>query len=1387
MLLDNDEISGPVYQKRLFSVLLKKKQIPVPVDDERRHFPSSMKNPISRLYFLWLVPLLNVGYRRTVQPDDLYKLNDDLTVEFYKTRFQAIFARRCAESRQKHRQKCATDEEADATYEVSKYDVLFSIYETWFWTLVNSTILSSIAVIASSTTPLVTKELIKFVEKRSLGASENIGSGVGYAIGLFMMTNLNGLFINHGMYKAFRVGVQVKSVLTSLILEKSFRLSPRSQHKYSSGDINSMMGTDLARLELGMIYQTVFIALPIPLAISVAILVINIGVSAVIGIVVFLAFIGGILVLTTYLFKLRKSVSDLTDKRVTLIREALNNIKMIKFYSWETPYWANILAARAAEMKYIFRIQALRNIINALALSLIGLSSMVAFLSLYAIEGGTRTPADIFSSVSLFELLGFLVFILPQCLSTTADVLVACNRLGSFLDTSESAIDENYHQFEDATSNTAIELKDASFEWEVFQEEKTEEKGDGKGKEKKKKKRTSTKVEEELKLVAKKETFQLKNVNLKVKKGEFIVITGKIGSGKSSLLQAMAGFMMTKMGAVNINGSLLFSGAPWIQNATIRENITFGLEYEPAFYHRVVAACSLQDDFDSFTGGDLTEVGEKGINLSGGQKARINLARSVYANKDIILMDDCLSAVDARVGKHIVSECLLGLLRDKTRVLATHQLSLIASANKVAYLKGDGTVDVGTFEELEKRNAGFRELLSSNVKNVAAEADEKESVDEDDISIEDITLDDASDPFRGDQTLKQRKVGTGTDQQLVSSRDSDVDIMNGKLIAKEEQAVNSLRLEIYKTYLRYGTGKFRAWGFFVIFIPLMMISTFADIFTNTWLSFWVSHKFPNVSNGAYQGIYVALVMLWLVFLTVEFVTLIGMTTSASKNLNVVSIKRILHAPMSFIDTNPMGRIMNRFTKDTDALDNEISEQLRLFVYGLSRLVGIIILNIIYLPWVALLIPIMLGLFITLANYYQASCREIRRIEAVQRSFVYNTFNETLSGNATIKAYKAEERFSRKCEGYLDRMNEAGYTVWALQRFLNIGLDLFANIIALVISLLCVNRVFKISAATAGLLVSYSLQLGPELTQLIRSWTMLENDMNSAERLCQYALHLPQEADHLVGSTAVKAPWPAKGEIVFNNVSYSYRAGLPRVLKNVSFNVRPGERIGICGRTGAGKSSIMNALYRLNELAEGKIFIDGVDISALGLSTLRSNLSIIPQDPALFTGSVRKNLDPFNEHQDYVLWDALRRAGLIEETALEDVKLQQKDLGDDLHKFHLEQDVEEEGRNFSLGERQLIAFARAMVRDSKILILDEATSSVDYETDNKVQMTILREFQNCTILCIAHRLKTIILYDRILTMDNGKVAELGTPAELFAQKDSTFRAMCLKSGISESDF
>ena len=511
---------------------------------------------------------------------------------------------------------------------------------------------------------------------------------------------------------------------------------------------------------------------------------------------------------------------------------------------------------------------------------------------------------------------------------------------------------------------------------------------------------------------------------------------------------------------------------------------------------------------------------------------------------------------------------------------------------------------------------------------------------------------------------------------------------------------------------------------------------------------------------------------------------------ASKRLNLRAVKRLLHTPMSFIDNTPVGRILNRFTRDVDCLDSQLVENLRLFVYQVSNITGILVMCIIYLPWFAIVIPFMVLIFLLVVDYYQSSAREVKRLEAVQRSFVYSNFNEVLGGISTIKAFRSERRFLKKSDFLIDRMNEASYLVIVLQRWVSICLDSIAILLALVITLLCVTRQFDISAASVGVLLTYVLQLPGLLNGLLRAMTLGENDMNSVERIVNYATELPQEAAYRKPEMTPQEPWPSNGEVVFDNVSLSYRPGLPLVLKGVSLNIKGGEKIGICGRTGAGKSTIMSALYRLCELNEGRVLIDGVDTSKLGLYDLRRKLSIIPQDPVLFKGSIRKNLDPFGEREDEELWSALVRSGTIEAEEVEKVKNQHRDESGSstgLHKFHLDQEVEDDGTNFSLGERQLLALTRALVRQSKILILDEATSSVDYETDAKIQSLIAQEFNRCTILCIAHRLKTILNYDRLVVLDNGTVKEFDTPRSLFCMQDTIFREMCDKSGIKAEDF
>jgi ATP-binding cassette subfamily C (CFTR/MRP) protein 1 len=489
-----------------------------------------------------------------------------------------------------------------------------------------------------------------------------------------------------------------------------------------------------------------------------------------------------------------------------------------------------------------------------------------------------------------------------------------------------------------------------------------------------------------------------------------------------------------------------------------------------------------------------------------------------------------------------------------------------------------------------------------------------------------------------------------------------------------------------------------------------------------------------------------------------------------------SMYRVLRAPMSFFDTTPLGRITNRFSKDIDVMDNTLTDAMRMYFMTLAMISGVFVLIIVYFHYFAVALGPLFILFCFSAAYYRASAREIKRHEAVQRSFVFAKFSEAIAGTATIRAYGLQDRFSRSVGDAIDGMNSAYFLTFANQRWLSVRLDVIGNCLVFTTGILVVTSRFSINPSVGGLVLSYILSIVQMIQFTVRQLAEVENNMNATERIHYYATQLEEEAPLKLKD--VRDSWPEKGEIMFNHVEMRYRAGLPLVLKGLHLHVKAGERIGIVGRTGAGKSSIMSTLFRMVELSGGSIVIDGVNIAEVGLGDLRQRLAIIPQDPTLFRGTIRSNLDPFGEHSDMDLWSALRQADLVGAEA---------QIEDKTARIHLDSTVEEEGLNFSLGQRQLMALARALVRGSQIIVCDEATSSVDMETDQKIQKTIASGFKGKTLLCIAHRLKTIINYDRIVVMDQGKIAEVDTPVALYEMSGSIFRGMCERSGIRREDF
>ena len=591
------------------------------------------------------------------------------------------------------------------------------------------------------------------------------------------------------------------------------------------------------------------------------------------------------------------------------------------------------------------------------------------------------------------------------------------------------------------------------------------------------------------------------------------------------------------------------------------------------------------------------------------------------------------------------------------------------------------------------------------------------------------------------------------------------------LMQQEERAVSSVGWDVYAAYVRASGSILN--GPFVV--GLLVLVQCANIATSLWLSYWTSNKF-GYSEGQYIGVYAGLGVIQALLMFVFGLSLSILGTTASKVMLNRAMTRALRAPMSFFDTTPLGRITNRFAKDVDIMDNNLTDALRMYFMTLAMITSVFALVITFFHYFGIALGPLFLMFLFSAGYYRASAREVKRHEAVLRSVVFARFSEAVSGTASIRAYGLQNHFISVMLESIDQMNSAYYLTFSNQRWLSVRLDAIGNILVFVTGVLVVTSRFNVSPSIGGLVLSYILSIVQMIQFTVRQLAEVENAMNATERLHYYGTKLDEEPPlHLPG---VRESWPEKGEIVFDNVQMRYREGLPLVLQGLSMTVAGGERIGVVGRTGAGKSSIMSTLFRLVELSGGSISIDGVNIATVGLQQLRSRLAIIPQDPTLFKGTIRSNLDPFNEHTDLELWSALRQSDLIDA----DANVDDKSHG----RIHLDGVVEEEGLNFSLGQRQLMALARALVRGSQIIVCDEATSSVDMETDQKIQRTIATGFKGKTLLCIAHRLKTIINYDRICVLDQGMIAELDTPLALW-EKGGIFKGMCERSGITRRDF
>ncbi|KAJ1329416.1 ATP-binding cassette subfamily C (CFTR/MRP) member 1 [Microdochium nivale] len=1349
-----------------------------PIPEERQVSREHGAGFWSKLTFQWMAPIMDVGYKRPLTQDDLWTANPDRKAELLTLRTQKAFDKHIAAG--------------------DKYPLLWALHESFFWEFWLGGLYQLVSSIFQVVSPFTLRFLIQFATNAWNAAQAGepapaVGPGIGLAFGVTIMQICQSLGVNHFIYHGMMIGGQARAVLISMIFEKSMVISGRAKaggkaimgaagpeeekvetdeksktanskamdkkgvvgegQGWGNGRVVNLMSVDTYRVDQASALFHMIWTAPIQCIITLALLLVNLSYSALAGFALLVLGVPALTHAIKSLFRRRKQINKITDQRVGLTQEILQSVRFVKFFGWETSFMERLNTIRNSEIRSIQILLAIRNAINAISMSLPIYASMLTFVT-YSKTNNALAPAQVFSSLALFNGLRMPLNLLPLVIGQVTDAWQSIQRIQEFLLAEEQG-DVAVH---DSENTNAVELNGASFTWERTTTQDPQaspvavggdknaaalKKGDkpSKSVNNSKTSKGSTSGADESDdtastLVEEREPFKIQDLNLAVGRKELIAVIGSVGSGKTSLLAALAGDMRKTGGEIVLGASRAFCPQyAWIQNATLRENILFGKDLDRAWYKEIIKACALQQDLDMLPDGDATEIGERGITISGGQKQRLNIARAIYFDADIVLMDDPLSAVDAHVGRHIFDNAILGLLKDKCRILATHQLWVLSRVDRIVWMEGGKIQAVDTFDNLTANHAGFRQLMEST-------AVEKEEEKEEGATVE-------AKPEDKPKTKKKRAPG---------------------LMQAEERAVASVPWSTYGAYVRASGTILNA----PLAIFVLILSQGSNIATSLWLSFWTSNKFALGENNYIAG-YVALgtVQCLLMFAFSIYLTMLG--TRASRTLLEKAVQRTLRAPMSFFDTTPLGRITNRFSRDVDVMDNNLTDAIRMYFFTLAMIISVFALIIAFFHWFAVALVPLVIIFLLASSYYRSSAREVKRFESVLRSAVFAKFAEGLNGVASIRAYGLKDKFVDDLRVAIDEMNAAYYLTFSNQRWLSMRLDLIGNLLVFTTAILVVTSRFSVDPSIGGLVLSYILGIVQMIQFTVRQLAEVENGMNAVERILYYGNSLEEEApEHTV---EVAPSWPQKGEIVFDNVEMQYRAGLPLVLKGLSMHIKGGERIGIVGRTGAGKSSIMSTLFRLVEISGGHITIDGLDISTLGLHDLRSRLAIIPQDPTLFRGTVRSNLDPFSEHTDLALWSALRQADLVPSDANIDDK--------DPARIHLDSVVEEDGLNFSLGQRQMMALARALVRGSRIIVCDEATSSVDMETDEKIQATMATGFRGKTLLCIAHRLRTIIGYDRICVMDAGRIAEMDEPINLWKQ-GGIFRGMCDRSGIRAED-
>ncbi|KAF6112505.1 ATP binding cassette subfamily C member 10 [Phyllostomus discolor] len=1266
---------------------------------------------LSRFSYAWLTPLLARGaHGELQQPRDICRLPHRLHPTYLARVFQA------------HWQEGG-----------QLWRALYGAFGRCYLAL---GLLKLVGTMLGFSGPLLLSLLVGFLEE----GQEPLSNGLLYALGLAGGAVLGAVLQNQYGYEVRKVTLQARGAVLNILYRKTLQLGPS---RPPAGEALNLLGTDSERLLsfAGSFHEAW--GLPLQLAITLYLLHQQVGVAFVGGLILALLLVPVNKVIATRIMASNQEMLQHKDARVKLMTELLSGIRVIKFFGWEQALGARVETCRAQELGRLRVIKYLDAACVYLWAALPVVISIVIFIT-YVLMGHQLTATKVFTALALVRMLILPLNNFPWVINGLLEAKVSLDRIQRFLDLPNHNPKAYYSQDPPTELSTVVELHEALFSWDP--------------------------------VGTSQETFIS---HLEVKKGALVGIVGKVGCGKSSLLAAIAGELHRLRGRVAVwglsNGFGLATQEPWIQFATIRDNILFGKTFDARLYKEVLEACALNDDLSILPAGDRTEVGEKGVTLSGGQRARIALARAVYQEKELYLLDDPLAAVDADVANHLLHRCILGVLSHTTRLLCTHRTEYLEKADLVLLLEAGRLVRAGPPSEILP-------LVQAVPKVWAEDGQESDSA----------TAQSVRSP---EKTKEGLKVEEGA---------------SGRLLQEESKKEGAVAFHVYRAYWRaIGTGLALA-----IFFSLLLMQATRNA-ADWWLSHWVS-QLKTAGNDSQEvaapitldstGLLSAQLLLFspgsfctsifllpkaapsgssdVRFYLTVYATIAGVnslctllrallfaagTLRAAATLHRRLLCRVLMAPVTFFDSTPMGRVLNRFSSDVACVDDSLPFILNILLANSVGLLGLLAVLGSGLPWLLLLLPPLSLIYYRVQRRYRASSRELRRLGSLTLSPLYTHLADTLAGLPVLRATGATDRFEEENQRLLELNQRCQFASSATMQWLDIRLQLMgAAVVSAIAGIALVQHQQGLAdPGLVGLSLSYALSLTGLLSGLVSSFTQTETMLVSVERLEEYTCDVPQEPQgqpmqkpHQLGTG-----WLTQGSVEFQDVVLVYRPGLPNALDGVTFRVQPGEKLGIVGRTGSGKSSLLLVLFRLLEPSSGRVLLDGVDTSQLELAELRSQLAIIPQEPFLFSGTVRENLDPRGLYEDLALWQAVEQCHLREVIT---------SMGG------LDGELGEGGRSLSLGQRQLLCLARALLTDAKVLCIDEATASVDQKTDQLLQQTICKRFANKTVLTIAHRLNTILNSDRVLVLQAGRVVELDSPAALRNQPHSVFQHLLQSS-------